>query len=219
MTANARSGVSNDRPAAPAPPPPPAWRRYLIPVGVVITLGLLFVPRMGSEPEKVDYGRLAQQVAAKHVDTLVLSADGARLHFRNDLPVTLDEAQAALERLLARIDMYADMVGAPTDLAGASLIMLPAAPTTINLAAEGIRTVVWTTGFHRDYSWLHVPVLNAGREIMHEGGVTPAPGLYVLGLRFMRRRRSTFIDGVGRDAEELSAHLARYLAGRLQQAA
>ena len=77
MTAKARSGTPNDRPPAPAPPPPPGWRRFLIPVGVAFTLLLLLVPRMGTEPKVVDYGRLAQQVAAKDVESLQLTADGA----------------------------------------------------------------------------------------------------------------------------------------------
>ena len=49
-------------------------------------------------------------------------------------------------------------------------------------------------------------------EIVHDGGVTPSPGLYVLGLRFLRRRRSNFIDGVGRDAEELAGEVLDHLA-------
>ena len=44
------------------------------------------------------------------------------------------------------------------------------------------------------------------------GGVTPAPGMYVVGLQFLRRRKSAFIDGAAADAADLSAHLASYLA-------
>jgi cell division protease FtsH len=77
MTPTARSGPPQDRPAAPAPPPPPGWRRWLIPIGVGITAVLLLLPRMGTGPTQVDYGQLAQQVAAKHVDSLALTADGA----------------------------------------------------------------------------------------------------------------------------------------------
>ena len=49
-------------------------------------------------------------------------------------------------------------------------------------------------------------------EIVHRGGITPSPGLHVLGLRFLRRRRSTFLDGVGTDAEELAWHALGQLA-------
>ena len=67
---------------------------------------------------------------------------------------------------------------------------------------------MWATGFRRAYPWLRVPVLDERGEIRHEGGVTPSPGLYVIGLYFLRRRKSSFIDGVGRDAMDLTAHLA-----------
>jgi putative flavoprotein involved in K+ transport len=79
------------------------------------------------------------------------------------------------------------------------------------LRDAGIRTVVWATGFRRLYPWLKVPVLDASGEIRHQGGVTPSPGLYVIGLYFLRRRKSSFIDGVGRDALELTAHLTALL--------
>ena len=50
--------------------------------------------------------------------------------------------------------------------------------------------------------------------VRHDGGVTASPGLYLMGVPFMRRRKSTLIDGAGDDARELSAHLASYLDGR-----
>jgi putative flavoprotein involved in K+ transport len=57
-----------------------------------------------------------------------------------------------------------------------------------------------------------VPVLDRKGNIRHDGGVvTEAPGVYLLGLAFLRRRKSSLIDGVGDDARDLSAHLARYL--------
>jgi putative flavoprotein involved in K+ transport len=58
-------------------------------------------------------------------------------------------------------------------------------------------------------------VLDQGGEIIHDGGVTAAPGLYALGLRFLRHRSSNFIDGVGRDAEALTAEVAAFLGARL----
>ena len=84
---------------------------------------------------------------------------------------------------------------------------LPDAPTSLDLAAEGIRTVVWATGFTRSYPWLDVPVLDSRGEVVHRGGVTASPGLYVLGLNFLRRRSSSFLAGVGEDAAELTEHI------------
>ena len=86
-----------------------------------------------------------------------------------------------------------------------------ASPATLDLAANGIRTVIWATGFKRNYRWLHVPVLDASGEIIHTGGVTPSPGLYVIGLRFLRRRDASFISAVSGDAAELAADIQRHL--------
>jgi putative flavoprotein involved in K+ transport len=87
-------------------------------------------------------------------------------------------------------------------------------PLSLDLARAGIRTVLWATGFRPDYSWLEVPVLDRKGRIRHDGGVVDAPGLYVMGLPFLRRRKSALIDGAGDDARELSAHLAAYLGGK-----
>jgi putative flavoprotein involved in K+ transport len=47
--------------------------------------------------------------------------------------------------------------------------------------------------------------------IEHDGGVVSSPGMYLMGMQFLRRRKSALIDGAGDDARELSAHLASYL--------
>ena len=79
--------------------------------------------------------------------------------------------------------------------------------------AEGFETVLWATGFRADYSWLDVPVLDRKGEIRHDGGVVPqAPGLYRIGLNFLRRRKSSFIHGAEDDASELVEHVADHLA-------
>ena len=81
----------------------------------------------------------------------------------------------------------------------------------MNLADAGIRSIVWATGFRPDYSWLNVPVLDRKGRIRHDGGIVDAPGMYLMGLQFLRRRKSSLIDGAGDDARDLSAHLANYL--------
>ena len=135
-------------------------------------------------------------------------ADGSRVHLCDDLAETTAAAQATLERLLARIDAFA----APSPTAAPRPVTLAPSPTVLDLRAEGIRSVVWATGYRRDYGWLKVPVLDAAGEVIHHGGITPLPGLYVLGLRFLRRRKSNFIDGVGADAEELAGDILGHLA-------
>ncbi|HSW21346.1 MAG TPA: FAD-dependent oxidoreductase, partial [Burkholderiaceae bacterium] len=50
-------------------------------------------------------------------------------------------------------------------------------------------------------------------ELRHERGIVDAPGLYVLGLPFLRRRKSSFIHGAEADVQEIAAHLFGYLDG------
>jgi putative flavoprotein involved in K+ transport len=85
------------------------------------------------------------------------------------------------------------------------------APLELDLRDEDIRTVVWATGYRRRYPFLKLPLLDERGEIRHRGGVTALPGLYVIGLQLLRRRKSSFLDGVGSDALELSVHLAERL--------
>ena len=68
------------------------------------------------------------------------------------------------------------------------------------------------TGFRPDYSWFDVPVLDRKGLIRHDGGVVDSPGMYLMGMQFLRRRKSALIDGAGDDAKDLSEHLASYLA-------
>jgi putative flavoprotein involved in K+ transport len=149
-----------------------------------------------------------------------LAIDGTRVSIdADDLVATTVAADAKLATLLGRIDRFAVEQGLLRD-AEPSARFVPVwpvfdpSPSALDLRSEGIRTVIWATGFRRRYPWLEVPVCDSKGEIRHQGGVTPAGGLYVLGLQFQRRRKSAFIDGVGDDARELAAHVAGWLAGR-----
>jgi len=81
----------------------------------------------------------------------------------------------------------------------------------LDLKNGQIRSIVWATGYRPDYSWLHAPVLDRKGHIRHDGGVVSAPGMYVMGLTFLRRRKSSFIHGAEDDARDLTDHLARHL--------
>jgi putative flavoprotein involved in K+ transport len=81
----------------------------------------------------------------------------------------------------------------------------------MDLVKAGIKTIVWAGGYRPDYSWLELPVLDRKGYITHDGGVVTAPGVYLMGMQFLRRRKSALIDGAGDDARDLSAHLKAYL--------
>lgn len=115
-------------------------------------------------------------------------------------------ADLKLDRLLDTIDNLAGGVGerfSPT--------RLPPPTMGLDLRAAGIRAVVWATGVRPDFSWLCVPVFDRRQRVVHTGGVTAHPGLYVSGLPVLRRRRSSLIDGAAGDAADLTEHLAAFL--------
>jgi len=88
-------------------------------------------------------------------------------------------------------------------------------PLGLDLKRGEIQTIIWATGYRPNYSWLEVPVLDRKGMVVHDGGVViSAPGMYLMGMQFLRRRKSALIDGAGDDARELSAHLASYLDSR-----
>jgi putative flavoprotein involved in K+ transport len=86
-----------------------------------------------------------------------------------------------------------------------------APPLALDLAHGEIRTIIWATGYRPDYSWLELPVFDRKGMVRHDGGVVSSQGVYLMGVPFVRRRKSTLIDGAGDDARDLSDHLALYL--------
>jgi len=139
-----------------------------------------------------------------------------KVQFSESLANLTALADLKMNRLLASIDGWVNANGfadrfpapdryEPTDVG-------PDRKLSLDLVAAGIGTVIWATGYRPDYSWLDVPVLDRKARIRHDGGVVSAPGMYVMGLPFMRRRKSSFIDGAGDDAADLAAHLIQGLA-------
>jgi len=169
----------------------------------------------GSDDRRtVDLNSLTE-IGVKLVGRLAGVSEG-KAQFSGSLANLCALADLKMIRLLDRIDAWVsergmDDVGAPPHRFEPTHVDA-SPPLVFDLARGRIRTIVWATGFCPDYSWLHVPVLDRKGRIRHDGGVSAAPGLYLLGLPFLRRRKSSLIDGAGDDARDLSAHLAAYLA-------
>jgi putative flavoprotein involved in K+ transport len=142
--------------------------------------------------------------------------DGTHVTFADDLVATTVASDAKLALLLSRLDDFARRRGLDPHV-GTSEPFVPSwqrfrdAPTALDLRTANIRTIVWAVGYRRRYAWLQVPVLDEAGDIRHQGGVTSYPGVYVLGLRFLRRRNSTFIDGIGKDAAALAPRVAAFV--------
>ena len=73
-------------------------------------------------------------------------------------------------------------------------------------------TIVWCTGFTRDYSWIQFPVSGPYGLPRHTAGIADGEsGLYFVGLPFQTRLASALIGGMGEDAAFVAGEIARRL--------
>ena len=181
-------------------------------------------PQLVGTPERatIDINALTSR-GVEVVGRLVGLQDG-QAQFSGALRNHCAMADLKLARLLERIDAWARMhrpgvgLGEPQRYETTRVDERPR--LGLDLARSNIGTILWATGFRPDYEWLHVPALDRKGLLRHEGGIVAVPGLYVLGLNFMRRRKSSFMHGAEDDVRDLGVHLTAYLGcGRIQGAA
>ena len=143
----------------------------------------------------------------------LVGRSGHRAQFSGSFANMCMSADLKQGRLLERLDEYATAHGLDGEL-GDRYRPRPTAATAGRLDADlrEFDTVVWATGFRPTYPWLDDRLLDDAGRLVHDGGVLPVPGLYVLGLPVMRHRNSSFLDGVGTDAIDIAEHVARHLA-------
>ena len=140
----------------------------------------------------------------------VEGVDGHTVHLGGDLADTVAAADRKMNRFLDTVDRYVHRSGLTDEVLPAVRprpVDVPLTPDRLDLRAEGIGTVLLATGFRPDFPWLRVPVLAPDGSIRQRRGVTPAPGLYVVGQRFQHRRDSGLIDGARHDARAVVRHL------------
>jgi putative flavoprotein involved in K+ transport len=141
-------------------------------------------------------------------------SDG-RAQFSGSLRNKCELADLKLGRLLATIDEWATANGlddsVPPPHRFVPTVVDSSPRLGLDLKSGEIEAIIWATGFRPDYSWLDVAVLDGKGMVRHDGGKVESPGMYLLGLPFLRRRKSSFIDGARADAEDLIDELTSYL--------
>ena len=139
-------------------------------------------------------------------------ADGV-LRFAPDLADNVARGDEGLLTLLRAADAHVVRNGLdlPAEPQAHDLGPLPDCVTDplpeLDLAAAGVTSVVWATGYTVDYAWLQVDALDAAGRPVHRRGVSPEPGVYFLGLPWLSRRGSSFIWGVWHDAKYVADHI------------
>ena len=147
-------------------------------------------------------------------------ADGV-LRFANDLAENIAAGDRNYLTMLDRADAYAAANGfdLPEEPEARRIGPDPDCVTNpvraVDLAGEGIGTIIWATGYVQDFGWLKVDALDDAGKPLHHRGISPVPGVYFVGLPWLSRRASSFIWGVWHDAKFLADHIAQrrgYLA-------
>lgn len=133
-----------------------------------------------------------------------------------DVAARLDAADAVYNGIRAMVDKYIEekRIDAPVEPAYQPPWSPQSSPTTLDLTAEGITSVIWSIGFRSDFGLVHAPAFDARGAVKHRRGVTFEPGLYFLGLPWLHTWGSARMSAVGRDAQHVVQHVARYLGQR-----
>jgi putative flavoprotein involved in K+ transport len=138
------------------------------------------------------------------------SMKGGVLCFADDLAESLASGDAAYASFLDKVDDYIKQHGMdlpPEPQARAKHpdpAYLAEPVRQLNKNSIGLGSLIWATGYTFDFSWIDLPVLDAGGAPIHDQGVAPLPGIYFLGLPWLSRMSSSFLSGVGHDAARLA---------------
>ncbi|RQX26079.1 FAD-dependent oxidoreductase [Aeromonas caviae] len=160
----------------------------------------------------VDFRALAQQGIT--LVGMTKSFDDGVVSFQPDLAANVARGDANYLALLDAADAYIARNGLdlPPEPEARRMLPDPACLTepllSLDLAAAGVGTIIWATGFVQDYGWLQVNAFDDKGKPQHQRGVSSEPGVYFLGLPWLSRRGSAFIWGVWHDARFIADHIA-----------
>jgi putative flavoprotein involved in K+ transport len=172
-------------------------------------------PQLVGTPERITLDLNALTDRGIQLRGKLAGINDGRAQFSGALKNNCALADLKMNRLLNTVDEWIteqgmdDEVDAPHRFEWTRVDDNP--PLLMDFEKENIRTVMWATGFSPDYSWLELPILDRKGKIKHDGGVGEWPGLYVMGMTLLRRRKSSFIHGAEDDARDLCDHLVSYL--------
>ncbi|MEL6139130.1 MAG: FAD-dependent oxidoreductase, partial [Cyanobacteria bacterium J06628_6] len=133
------------------------------------------------------------------------SIQGSRLGFQDNLKQNLDHADAVAESIKQTIDKYIaqNQIEAPTEPPYEPAWQPQTVPLEADALAANITTIIWSTGYRMDFSWIDVPVFNGSGYPAHERGVAAVDGLYFVGLPWLYTWGSARFSGIAQDARYL----------------
>jgi putative flavoprotein involved in K+ transport len=140
-------------------------------------------------------------------------ARDGRLEFADDLANNLDNADRVYNGICSLIDNHIarNAIAAPASARYAPIWQPQEPLTMLDPAGAGISTIIWTTGFRSDWSWVELPIFDGAGYPTHRRGVTSMDGVYVLGLPWLHTWGSGRFVGVGRDADFVAKRITARL--------
>lgn len=142
------------------------------------------------------------------------SCERGVLRFAPDLRGNIERGDANYLSLLNEADAYVERNGLdlPEEPDARRLAADPECVTNpvleLDLAAAGITSILWATGFSVDYDWLQVDAFDEDGKPRHQRGVSSEPGVYFMGLPWQSRRGSSFIWGAWHDAKYVTDQIS-----------
>ncbi len=142
------------------------------------------------------------------------SCDGGTVRFSADLRDDIAAGDANYLSVLDEADAYIARNGLDFPEEPAARVFAPDPGCVTNpllelgLAAAGVTSIIWATGYATDFGWLKVGAFDEDGRPRHQRGVSSEPGVYFLGLPWLSRRGSSFIWGVWHDAKYIADHIA-----------
>ncbi len=135
--------------------------------------------------------------------------EGERVRFAADLSANLAWADRFFdERFVPLIDRLVERAGieaAPDDRV--PFQHEPAPVAELDLAAAGVSTVLWTSGYRFDYGWIDAAIFDAMGFPRQARGVTEVPGLFFIGSLWQHNVGSASLFGVDLDARSLAERM------------
>ena len=136
-----------------------------------------------------------------------------KMYFADDLARNIELGNKSHMAILDAADRYVIYNGLDFPEDPDARIVPPACQYEIDpirildLAEANVNSIVWATGFARDYRWIELDVFDENGCPVHKRGISAERGIYFLGLPFQSRRSSSFIFGVSHDARFLAEHI------------
>ncbi len=143
----------------------------------------------------------------------LLDMHDGRIAFAPDLEESLRTGDQAFYQFTRAVDEYISKRDMEEDSPQHDAMPVPpkiALQTIgeIDVRSADIGAVIWATGYALEFEWIKLPIFGVLGELVHRRGVSAMPGVYFLGLPWLHKSKSSFLYGVGEDAEFLARQIA-----------